>query len=106
MKKPNVSSVFESLALGEQEAENRHSVRSTKAENLRKQEAEEAPRAAGRPRTDRQQFTITLSPKAVEIVERELLARMQNKDLKASEKKPGPAIEALILEAEAQRKRR
>lgn len=92
--------------MGEQESEDRHKTRSEKVETKRKQEAETSTRAAGRPKTDRQQFTITLSPKAVEIVEEALLLRMQDKSLKAAEKRPGPTIEALILEADAQRKRR
>lgn len=105
MKKPDITSVLGALAMGEQESEDRHKVRAEKVESKRKKEQEDSPRTAGRPRTDRQQFTITLSPAAVEIVEEELLRRMQDKSLKASEKRPGPTIEALILEAYAQRKR-
>jgi hypothetical protein len=106
VKKPDISSVLGALAMGEQEGEDRHKVRTEKVEAKRKQAQEDAPRSAGRPKTDRQQFTITLSPRAVEILEEELLRRMQDKSLKPSEKRPGPAIEALILEAAAQRKRR
>jgi hypothetical protein len=105
MKKPKISSVLGALAMGEQEGEDRHKARAEKEKSRRKLEQEDFPRAAGRPKTDRQQFTITLSPAAVEIVDAELLQRMQDKSLKASEKRPGPTIEALILEAYAQRKR-
>lgn len=97
MKKPDVAGVLGALAVGEQEAEARHQVRRATVES------KEAAKV-GRPRTDRQQFTITLSPKAVEIVERELLVRMQDKSLKPSERRPGPTIEALILEAAARRR--
>lgn len=97
MKKPNVAGVLGALALGEQEAEVRHQTRMANAE------PKETPKV-GRPRTDRQQFTITLSPKAVEIVEQELLIRMRDKTLKPSERRPGPTIEALILEAAASRR--
>lgn len=98
MKKPNVAGVLDALAVGEQEAEVRHQARKASVDAGRE------PAKIGRPRTDRQQFTITLSPKAVEIVEKELLARMQDKTLKPSEKRPGPTIEALILEAAARRR--
>lgn len=98
MKKPDVAGVLGALALGEQEAEVRHQVRKANVES--KETAK-----VGRPRTDRQQFTITLSPKAVEIVEQELLTRMKDKSLKPSERRPGPTIEALILEAAARRER-
>lgn len=96
MRKPDVAGVLGALALGGQEAEVRHQARVANAE------PKEAPKV-GRPRTDRQQFTITLSPKAVEIVEQELLLRMRDKTLKPSERRPGPTIEALILEAAASR---
>jgi hypothetical protein len=96
MKKPNVSGVLGALAVGEQEAEARQKARTTKATAGGK-----AP--VGRPRTDRKQFTITLSPTAVGIVEQELLARMQDKNLRPAEKRPGPTIEALILMAAASR---
>ena len=97
MKKPDVAGVLGALALGEQEAEVRHQARKANVE------PKETPKV-GRPRTDRQQFTITLSPRAVEIVEQELLTRMKDKTLKPSERRPGPTIEALILEAARGRK--
>jgi hypothetical protein len=96
MKKPNVTGVLGALAVGEQEAEARQQVRTTKASA-----GVNAP--VGRPRTDRKQFTITLSPAAVEIVEQELLARMRDRTLRPAEKRPGPTIEALIIEAAASR---
>ena len=99
MKKPNVSGILGALAIGEEEAESRQQARTTKA-------SKEAMSTVGRPRTDRKQFTITLSPAAVEIVERELLARMQDKTLRPPEKRPGPTIEALILEAATSRLRK
>ncbi len=106
-KRPNVEGVLGALAMGEAEAEKRHETRTSKAKSEPKpgkQEVGEEPRR-GRPRSDREQVTITLSPKALEIVERDLLARMQDKSLRPSERKIGPTIEALILEASTHRKR-
>jgi len=99
MKKPDVAGVLGALAVGEHEADTRHQARTEKAA------AEKAGQGKiGRPRTDRVQYTITLSPVAVAVVEREILARMQDKSLRPSEKRPGPTIEALILEADAIRR--
>ncbi len=100
MKKPNVAGVLGALAVGEHGADARQQMRTAKAA-----ERGEAGKV-GRPRTDRVQYTITLSPAAMEIVERELLVRMQDKNLRPSEKRPGPTIEALILEADASRRTR
>jgi hypothetical protein len=99
MKKPNVAGVLGALAVGEHEADAQQQARTAKAATGRADAGK-----VGRPRTDRVQYTITLSPVAVEIVERELLTRMQNKNLRPSERRPGPTIEALILEADASRR--
>ena len=104
-QRPNVDGVLGALAMGEEEAEKRHETRTAKsrtAPNPVNAKDETEPRR-GRPKSDREQVTITLSPKALEIVERDLLARMKDKRLRPSERKIGPTIEALVLEAAGRR---